>query len=189
MKLLTINYADYRGAGVSKTLPPDHEVIIKTLNEMRREATLKIDGKIIGKVEWVGKGVGLPHGRRWNWWYDSEIVDNLKNELEQTQRDGMAREPIKMQTTLGGKPIKEPWQVTQEMINQLIKQGGKLIDDYGFDWIIPCPREKHRYEWLFVLETEFRGETVRLNARKVGGWQQLLEKLRSARIRAGKVKS
>ncbi len=75
--ILTINYTDYRGAGVSKTLPPDHAVIQIALNEMRREATLRIDGKIIGKVEYLGRGAGLPHGRRWNWWYDTEEVDKL----------------------------------------------------------------------------------------------------------------
>lgn len=84
--ILTINYTGYRGAGVSKTLPPDHEIITKTLNEMRREATLKIDGKIIGKVEWIGKRTGLPYGRRWNWWYDSEEVNKLRSEKEHGKR-------------------------------------------------------------------------------------------------------
>lgn len=130
--ILTINYTDYRGAGVSKTLPPDHAIIERVLNEMRREATLRIDGKIIGKVEYLGRGVGLPHGRRWNWWYDTEEVDKLRAEeygktmnktvyiagMPEAQKDNRARmQELRNMLKEGGyavtgRPAKEPWQMT-----------------------------------------------------------------------------
>lgn len=94
----------------------------------------------------------------------------------------MVKEPVKVQIPLGA----EPWQITQEIINKLVRQGGRLVDDYGFEWILPGPRERERYYLTFTLETEYRGETIRVHARKVAGWQQLLEKLRSARTKAGR---
>lgn len=127
--ILTINYTDYRGAGVSKTLPPDHAVIERVLNEMRREATLRIDGKIIGKVEYLGRGVGLPHGRRWNWWYDTDEVDKLAKEYEMNKTVYIAGKPEAVKENPGSiksienllhqqgygtvsRPQKEPWQMT-----------------------------------------------------------------------------
>ena len=78
MEVLTINYTDSKGAGISKTVKPDHEEIKKVMNNLRREATLRLGERIIGKVEYLGKSACLAHGRRWNWWYDSEEIDKLK---------------------------------------------------------------------------------------------------------------
>ncbi|MDP2753598.1 MAG: nucleotidyltransferase domain-containing protein [Nitrospirota bacterium] len=135
--ILTINYTDYRGAGVSKTLPPDHAVIERVLNEMRREATLRIDGKIIGKVEYLGRA-GLPHGRRWNWWYDTEEVDKLGAEQQSCMylSDNVRLAYIRKAVETEDLNVK-PSDFTQENDFVVVKKRGNVLHYYE-RWLESC---------------------------------------------------